>query len=79
MDEALKINPVAPGCGLYSGLYLLGSDYAQVRRLLETDDFLDYVALLRNYKSGGYYTFSSKALEQYINYQLNRQNEQPEK
>lgn len=76
---SLKINPVAPGCGLYSGLYLLGSDYAQVRRLLETDDFLDYVALLRNYKSGGYYTFSSKALEQYINYQLNRQNGQPEK
>lgn len=69
----MKINYVAPGCGLYSGLYILGTEEARVREWVETDAFLNYIALLRNYKSGGYYTFSSKSLEQYLNYQINQQ------
>ncbi len=77
-SASLKINFVAAGRGLYSGLYILGADDKLIRQYLETDDFLKYIALLRNYKSGGYYTFSSKALEQYINYQLYLQNGQPE-
>ncbi len=70
-SSSLKINFVAAGRGLYSGLYVLGASETQIRPLLEQDDFLNYITLLRNYKSGRYYTFSSKALEQYLNYQLN--------
>ena len=33
-------------------------------------DQVNYVKLLKNYKSGGYYTFASKDLEQYLNYKL---------
>ena len=68
-QESLKIESVSAGYGLYSGLYILGADAEEIRQYVETDDFIDYVALLRNYKSGGYYTYSSKSLEQYLNYQ----------
>lgn len=71
---SLKLKYVAPGKGVYSGLYVLGISPQSIRTMLETDDFFNYIALLRNYKSGGYYTFSSKALEQFINYQINQQN-----
>lgn len=67
----LKIEAVAPGQGVYSGFYLLGNVSEQdVKSILVTDDFIAYLAMLKNYKSGGYYTYSSKDLEQYVNYQL---------
>ncbi len=34
------------------------------------EGFLDYVKLLKKYKSGGYYTFNSKDLELYLNFKL---------
>ncbi len=32
--------------------------------------------MLKNYKSGGYYTYSSKDLEQYLNYKLSEKHGQ---
>ena len=37
----------------------------------------EYIKLLKNYKSGGYYNFSSKDLEQYLNYKLTKEYGQP--
>lgn len=34
----------------------------------KTEEFLNYVKALKKYKSGGYYTFSSKDLENYLNW-----------
>lgn len=64
------VNPVkAPaGTGVYGGLYILCEDESQLD-CLKTEEFLDYVKSLKKYKSGGYYTFSSKDLENYLNYQ----------
>lgn len=58
---------VPAGSGVYGGLYILCDDPEQLN-CLETEEFLDYVKSLKKYKSGGYYTFSSKDLEQYLNW-----------
>ena len=57
------------GTGVYSGLYIL-TDMAQdeLEAMLRTDAFISYVAMLGKYKSGGYYTFSSKDLQRYLDY-----------
>ena len=63
----LKITKCGKGTGVYGGLYIL-TDYDKrtVESLLLTDDFMEYVSLLGKYKSGGYFTFSSKDLKRYI-------------
>ncbi|KAA6342451.1 Modification methylase PaeR7I [termite gut metagenome] len=67
----LKINSCPPGMGVYSGLYIVSSySYEAIRKILYTPEFLDYIKSLSKYKSGGYYTFSSKDLKQYLQYQL---------
>ena len=55
------------GTGVYGGLYIL-TEHPEVLKVLETQDFMNYVKMLGKYKSGGYYTFSSKELENYLNW-----------
>lgn len=76
-DKAsVKLHRVPAGAGLYSGLYILGNvPYEHLHSLLVSDSFIDYIALLKKYKSGGYYTFNSKDLEVYLNYHLSQQND----
>ena len=68
-------NPVhtSEGTGVYGGLYILPKtvdcnveDY--LISVLKSQDFMNYVRMLGKYKSGGYYTFSSKELENYLNW-----------
>ena len=63
------VKPVkAPaGTGVYGGLYIL-TERPEGLKALETEDFMNYVKMLGKYKSGGYYTFSSKELENYLNW-----------
>ena len=69
--SSVKLNPVAEGQGVYSGLYILTDvPFEEIRALLVSDDFIRYVSLLKKYKSGGYYTFNSKELERYLNYNI---------
>ena len=65
----IKLQPCPPRTGVYSGLYIL-TDYGfdELRSILCSDDFVKYISQLGKYKSGGYYTFSSKDLAQYLNY-----------
>ena len=68
---SLKLNKVAAGKGIYSGLYILSHiNFDTIRNILESNDFMEYIILLKKYKNGGYYTFNSKDLEQYLNYKL---------
>lgn len=68
---SIKLKQVVEGAGVYSGLYILTKvDEDTLRDILFTEEFMHYIRTLRHYKSGGYYTFSSKELEQYINYKL---------
>lgn len=71
---SIKLNYVHAGAGVYSGLYILTNvDDKQIRDALLSEDFIDYIRVLKKYKSGGYYTFSSKDLKQFLNYKLHEQ------
>ena len=68
---SIKLECVPQGAGIYSGLYILTDiEFETIKQLIYSEDFINYVKLLKNYKSGGYYTFASKDLEQYLNYKL---------
>jgi adenine-specific DNA-methyltransferase len=69
--NSIKINFVPAGKGIYSGLYIISDvEFSIVKEIIDNEDFIDYLRVLKNYKSGGYYTFNSRDLEQYINYKL---------
>lgn len=72
-EKDLKLEIVKAGEGIYSGLYVV-TDYdipfCEISHILLTPDFMEYVRTLKKYKSGGYYTFNTKDVEQYINYFL---------
>ncbi len=70
--DDIKLNPAPAGCGVYSGLYIAGDSLSMstLERALRSDDFNAYISLLGKYKSGGYYTFSSKDLTAFLNYKL---------
>lgn len=71
--QNIRLEKVAEGKGIYSGLYILTKvDFAIIQQLILSEDFIRYVRLLKNYKSGGYFTFNSKDLEQYLNYKLSK-------
>lgn len=68
----LKILDAPSGTGVYSGLYIIGEgvDAPEIKRILMNDEFIEYVSLLGKYKSGGYYTYSSKDLKAFIDYKF---------
>lgn len=71
--KSLKINRVPAGTGLYSGLYILTDfDFDIIENLLRSDKFINYIASLKKYKSGGYYTYNSKDLEAFLNYEIQK-------
>ena len=63
---------VPPGSGVYGGLYVL-TEHPEGLKALETEGFMSYVKMLGKYKSGGYYTFSSKELENYLNWNYGKE------
>ena len=69
--NSIKLEKVPEGNGLYSWLYILTEiEFEEIEQFVRSEDFIDYIKSLKNYKSGGYYTFASKDLEQYLNYKL---------
>ena len=71
--DSIKLNWVPAGCGVYSGLYILTDiSYDMISSIIISDDFIKYIASLKKYKSGGYYTFNSKDLETFLNYKISQ-------
>lgn len=71
--SSIRLEKVEAGKGLYSGLYVLTAiSEEEIRELLVSEEFVAYIKMLANYKSGGYYTFTSKDVEQYLNYKLSQ-------
>lgn len=68
----LKIVNAPVGTGVYSGLYITSDtiDITVIKKCLLSDEFSIYISLLGKYKSGGYYTFSSKDIKAYLDYKL---------
>lgn len=73
--DSIRIEFVPRGSGVYSGLYIT-TDYSieEIKRNIINYDFIEYVKLLKNYKSGGYYTFSSSDLQKFLTYKLRQKN-----
>ena len=55
---------------VYSGLYIVSNSISteQIQKVLVEDEFVRFVSLLGKYKSGGYYTFSSKDVKSFLDY-----------
>lgn len=72
----VKINFLPKGTGAYSGLYIL-SDFSleKISEALINNDFINYISLLGKYKSGGYYTCSSKDIKKYLDYYFYKSND----
>lgn len=69
--KSIKLNQVPIGSGVYSGLYILTNiPFSYIENVIKSQDFIDYIKILKKYKSGGYYTFNSKDLEQYLNFKM---------
>ena len=72
-EKDLKIEKVNAGEGVYSGLYIVSDldiPFEDIKQILVNKDFAEYVRLLKKYKNGGYYTFNTKDVQQYINYYI---------
>lgn len=73
--EDLKIQRVPERSGVYAGYYITAPDSStleQIGATIKTTTFINYVKALKKYKSGGYYTFSAKDLEQFLHYHLSK-------
>lgn len=69
--NSIKINEAPEGCGVYGGLYILSSlDVSSIESIIKTEEFITYIKSLQNYKNGGYYSFSSKDLEKFLNFKV---------
>lgn len=71
----LKLVKCDKGVGVYSGLYIITEvPESEIKEILYNEDFISYISLLGKYKSGGYYTFSSKDLKNYLEYKYSQRN-----
>lgn len=78
--DDLKLCYLRPGDGVYSGYYITSekrNGIWQARGVIrdiigyyDEDEFINYVKVIGKYKNGGYYTFSSKELQDYLNYKI---------
>ncbi len=67
-----KMSDAPAGTGVYGGLYIVSDTVAMhdIKEALQSEEFLTYISLLGKYKSGGYYTFSSKDIKAYLDYKF---------
>jgi len=71
--DDIKLIKVGANQGVYSGLYILTDlQFSILQNILLSDDFNEYISVLGKYKSGGYYTFSSKDVKLFLEYSLTK-------
>ena len=74
----IKVKVLLGQQGVYSGFYIplynKDKEYAIIR-FIECKEFVNYIKAVGKYKSGGYYTFSSKELEAWLNYCMEKTKE----
>lgn len=71
--NSIRLESVPSGSGVYSGLYILTTvPFSKISDSIKNIEFIKYIKLLKNYKSGGYYTYSSGELKKYLNYKLTK-------
>ena len=65
--DDVKLYVLKPFQGVYSGFYITGGDIDTINKL-NSNEFVNFVKCLGHYKSGGYYSFTSKEVEKYLNF-----------
>lgn len=71
--NSIKLVRVSSGKGVYGGLYIISSvPFSIIEKIILSDEYVSYIKMLKNYKSGGYYTCSGKDIELFINYKLSQ-------
>lgn len=71
--DDIHIASYEAGIAVYGGLYIITDiDIETIKKLLKSKDYLDYVKTIGRYKSGGYYTITSKEIEKYLNYKISK-------
>ena len=71
-ESDFKFTKAPPGTGVYGGLYITSNTISldDISSALKTEEFMSYITLLSKYKSGGYYTFSSKDVKRFLDYKF---------
>lgn len=71
-ESDFKFMEAPSGTGVYSGLYIVSDTVpiGEIKKALMSKEFAVYVSLLGKYKSGGYYTFSSKDVKVFLDYKF---------
>lgn len=71
-EEDFKFTYAPSGTGVYGGLYIVSDSISleKISKVLKTKEFMSYISLLGKYKSGGYYTYSSKDVKRYLDYKF---------
>ena len=71
-EEDFKFTKAPVGTGVYGGLYIVSKAVSleSISKSLKSKEFFNFVSLLGKYKSGGYYTFSSKDVKKYLDYKF---------
>jgi adenine-specific DNA-methyltransferase len=76
-ERDIKLSLCPAGTGIFGGFYILTEcDIGELKALLYTEEFTRYIRLLGKYKSGGYYTYSSKELQRYLNFKYAKKGEE---
>lgn len=69
--STIKLATSEPWSWVYGWLYILTDiPYEIIKKILISEEFIDYLRILKKYKSWGYYTFSSKDLKYFLDYKL---------
>lgn len=80
-ENSIKITEAPPFTAVYSGFYITYNGqihnpndwyvlYYNIISILRSPEFFNYVKLLGKQKRGGYYAFSAKDAEKYLNWKL---------
>ena len=71
-ENDFKFINAPAGTGVYGGLYIISDtiSFDEIEKALKSKEFATYISLLGKYKSGGYYTFSSKDVKKYLDYKF---------
>ena len=65
--DDLKVFALKPFVGVYSGFYINPNGHDVISKLM-SENFIKFVKCLKHYKSGGYYSFTSKEVEKFLNF-----------
>lgn len=71
-ETDFKFVKAPSGVGVYGGLYIVSETIPidDIKNALRSEEFMSFVSLIGKYKSGGYYSYSSKDVKAYLDYKF---------